>query len=268
MSSAARRRTLPHPIRPRVITDPLFYLLAIVAVTLLGLSKGGFFGLGVMGLPLLSLHMPPLQAAAIILPTALAQDILTVWAYRRDWSAWNLKIMIPSMFIGMMVGTLFAASLSAAHIRLAIGILAALFVLRHWLGQRFDRLTVEPGVASGMIFGAIGGFTTLLANAGGPVWQMHLLPQKLDKLSYAGTLTMLFAVSNVIKIPAYGALGQLTAENLALGAVLLPVAVISNYAGIWLVRRTSTEQFFRIAYVLMFFIAIELIRGAVVELWS
>ena len=251
-----------------MITDPLFYVLAVIAVTLLGLSKGGFFGLGVMGLPLLSLYVSPLQAAAIILPTALAQDILTVWTYRRDWSAWNLKIMIPSMTIGIAIGTLFAASLSAAHIRLTIGLIAAVFVLRHWLGQLFDRLAVEPGVASGVIFGAIGGFTTLLANAGGPAWQMHLLPQKLDKLTYAGTVTMLFAVSNVIKIPAYGALGQLTAENLAVGAVLLPAAVVANYAGIWLVRRTPTELFFRIAYVLMFFIAVELIRGAVVELWT
>jgi uncharacterized membrane protein YfcA len=72
-----------------VITDPLFYLLATVAVILLGLSKGGFFGLGVMALPLLSLQVPPLQAAAIILPTVLAQDALTVWTYRHDWSAWN-----------------------------------------------------------------------------------------------------------------------------------------------------------------------------------
>ena len=251
-----------------MITDPWFYLLAVIAVTLLGLSKGGFFGLGVMGLPLMSLYVPPLQAAAIILPTALAQDALTIWAYRRDWSAWNLKVMIPSMIVGMAIGTLFAASLSAAHIRLAIGLIAAVFVLRHWLGQRFERLAVEPGAASGVIFGAIGGFTTFLANAGGPAWQMHLLPQKLDKLTYAGTLTMLFAASNVIKVPAYGALGQLTAENLAVGAVLLPAAVVANYAGIWLVRRTPAELFFRIAYVLMFFIAVALIRGAVVELWT
>ena len=78
---------------------------------LLGLSKGGFFGLGVMALPLMSLMVPPLQAAAIILPTVLAQDALTVWTYRRDWSAWNLKIMIPSMAAGIGVAGLFAASL-------------------------------------------------------------------------------------------------------------------------------------------------------------
>jgi uncharacterized membrane protein YfcA len=248
-----------------VIADPLFYLLAAVAVTLLGLSKGGFFGLGVMSLPLMSLSVPPLQAAAIILPTVLAQDALTVWTYRRDWSAWNLRVMIPSMAAGITIAALFAASLTAAHVRLAIGVIAGLFVLRHWLGGRFERLA-SANALTGVIFGVIGGFTTMLANAGGPAWQMHLLPQRLDKLTYVGTFTMLFAASNLMKIPAFGALGQLTAENLTIGAVLLPVAVAANYAGIWLVRRTPAEVFYRIAYVLMFLISIELIRSGLVEM--
>jgi uncharacterized membrane protein YfcA len=261
-------RPFPHPFlfaTPAVLADPLFYLLAIVAVILLGLSKGGFFGLGVIALPLMSLSVPPLQAAAIILPTVLAQDALTVWTYRRHWSAWNLKIMVPSMAAGIAVAGLFAASLTAAHIRLAIGLIAGAFVLRHWLGARFDHLARRPGMLTGIIFGALGGFTTMLANAGGPAWQMHLLPQRLDKLTYVGTFTILFAASNVMKIPAYGALGQLTAENLAIGVILLPVAVTANYAGIWLVRRTPTELFFRIAYVLMFLISVELIRSGLIE---
>ena len=246
--------------------DPLFYLLAAAAVILLGLSKGGFFGLGVMAAPLMSLYVPPLQALAILMPTALAQDALTVWSYRHDWSAWNLKIMISSMAFGIAIGALFAAAMSPVYIRLAIGLMAGAFVVSQWLGQRFGRLAGHSNTITGVAFGALGGFTTLIANAGGPAWQMHLLPQKLDKLTYAGTLTILFAASNVIKLPAYGALGQLTAANLTIGAVLLPVAVVANYAGLWLVRRTSTKMFYRIAYVLMFLIAIELTRGALIEL--
>ena len=247
-------------------TDPLFFLLAVIAVILLGLSKGGFFGLGVIALPLMSLKVPPLQAAAILIPTLMAQDALTIWSYRRSWSAWNLKLLIPSMAAGVVVGALFAASLSAVHVRLAVGIIAALFVLRQWLGQRFDRLAIRSNATTGIVFGLIGGFTTFLANAGGPAWQMHLLPQKLDKYTYAGTLTMLFAAANWVKLPAFAALGLLTTENLAVGALLLPVAIASNYVGIWLVRRTSTEMFFRIAYVLMFLIAVELIRSSLTEL--
>src|SRR4051794_41622782 len=97
-----------------------------------------------MALPLLSLRVPPLQAAAIILPTVLAQDALTVWTYRHDWSAWNLKIMIPSMAGGIAVAGPFAASFTPAHIRPAVGPIARLFVLRHSLGTRFERLAARP----------------------------------------------------------------------------------------------------------------------------
>jgi uncharacterized membrane protein YfcA len=250
-----------------LLADPAFMAVSVIGVCLLGVSKGGFLGLGVMALPLMSLFVPPLQAAAIILPTAVAQDCLTLWAYRRTWSAWNLKLMLPSMAVGMFIAWLMAASLTVTHIRLAIGLIAALFVLRHWLSRRFERYTPKPSAATGVIFGTIGGVTTMLANAGGPAWQIHLLPQKLDKLTYVGTIAILFAASNVIKIPGFATLGFITEENMLVGFALVPIAVLANYAGIWLVRRTSNELFFRIAYVLMFFIAVELIRSSVVDLW-
>jgi uncharacterized protein len=250
-----------------LLTDPAFMAVALIGVCLLGISKGGFLGLGVMALPLMSLFVPPLQAAAIILPTALAQDALTLWIYRRDWSAWNIKLMLPSMIVGMGIAWLLAASLSAAHIRLAIGLIAALFVLRHWLSGRFERWLPAPSAITAIIFGMIGGVTTMLANAGGPAWQIHLLPQKLDKLTYIGTVSVLFAASNIVKIPGFATLGYLTRENLLVGLSLVPVAVVANYAGIWLVRRTSNELFYRIAYALMFVIAVELMRSSILDLW-
>ena len=191
--------------------------VAIIGVCLLGVSKGGFLGLGVMALPLMSLFVPPLQAAAIILPTAIAQDFLTLWIYRREWSAWNIKIMLPSMMFGMFCAWLLAAHLTAAHIRLAIGLIATLFVLRHWTARYLAQWTPKPSVATGIVFGAIGGVTTMLANAGGPAWQIHLLPQKLEKLPYIGTVSILFAASNLVKIPGFATLGTITAENMLVG---------------------------------------------------
>src|ERR1043166_6149374 len=246
----------------------MFMAVAVIGVCLLGISKGGFLGLGVMALPLMSLFVPPLQAAAIILPTAIAQDLLTLWVYRREWSAWNLKIMLPAMFAGMLLAWALAASLSAAHIRLAIGLIAALFVLRHWTAGRFERWIPKPSVATGIVFGALGGVTTMLANAGGPAWQIHLLPQKLEKLPYIGTVSILFAASNLVKIPGFLTLGYLTRDNLLIGLTLVPIAVLANFAGIWMGRRVWTEMFYRIAYILMFVIAVELIRGSVMDLWS
>ena len=246
----------------QLFSDPWFVVTALAAVSLLGLSKGGFFGLGMMALPLMSLFVSPLRAAAIILPTVLAQDLLTVWTYRRTWSAENIKLLIPSTAVGIFIGYLFAAALDPMQIRLTVGIIVAIFVLRYWLGTLFNRFALRPTTATGITFGILGGFTTMLANAGGPAWQMHLLPQRLEKFTYVGTITILFAASNLMKIPAYAGLGQLTWANMAIGLVLLPAAVVMNYAGIWLVRRTPTDLFYRIAYVLMFLIALELIRSA------
>jgi uncharacterized membrane protein YfcA len=166
------------------------------------------------------------------------------------------------MMFGMLCAWLMAAHLSAAHIRLAIGLIATLFVLRHW-----TKWTPKPSVATGIVFGAIGGVTTMLANAGGPAWQIHLLPQKLDKLPYIGTVSILFAASNIVKVPGFATLGYVTADNMLVGFALVPIAVAANYLGIWSVRKVSTETFFKIAYVLMFLIAVELMRSSIIELW-
>ena len=77
-----------------MITDPYFYLLALPAIIVLGLGKGGFAGIGMAAAPLLSLYIPPLQAAAILLPILLCQDVISVWVYRRDWDAWNVKVLL------------------------------------------------------------------------------------------------------------------------------------------------------------------------------
>jgi uncharacterized protein len=60
-----------------VITDPLFYLLAIPAITILGLGKGGFSGVGMISTPLIALVIPPLQAAAIVQPILIVQDAIS-----------------------------------------------------------------------------------------------------------------------------------------------------------------------------------------------
>jgi uncharacterized membrane protein YfcA len=91
-----------------IIADPLFYLLAVPAIIALGLGKGGFAGIGMISTPLLALSVPPLHAAAILLPILLCQDVISVWVYRRQWSAWNLKVLLPGALVGVGAAWLFA----------------------------------------------------------------------------------------------------------------------------------------------------------------
>src|SRR4051812_29574675 len=104
-----------------LLTDPHFWLLAVIAITALGLSKGGFSGVGMIAAPLLSLMLPPLRAAAIMIPIMIVQDAISIWVYRRDWSAWNLKVMLIGSVFGVAAAGVGAATLSDAQVRLTVG---------------------------------------------------------------------------------------------------------------------------------------------------
>src|SRR5262249_2167953 len=118
-----------------IITDPLFYLLAFPAILLLGLGKGGFAGVGMISTPLLALTMPPVQAAAILLPILLCQDVISVWAYRREWSAWNLKVLLPGSVVGVGAAWLFVAYVPNSYVEIAVGITGVCFALYNTFGK-------------------------------------------------------------------------------------------------------------------------------------
>jgi uncharacterized membrane protein YfcA len=242
----------------QILADPTFYLVAIPAVTFLGLAKGGFAGAGLLATPLLALYLPPLEAAALLLPILLTQDAISVWWYRRDWDPWNLKVLLPGAVMGMALAWIFAAQLSDAWLRLTVGGIGIAFCLNAWL----NRGNIEPQkktALSGAFWGALSGFTSFLNQAGGPPYQVHVLPQRLPKMTLVGTTTIFFAVVNFLKIGPYFALGQFTPSNFTTSLVLLPIAVATNFLGIWLVLRTPTDLFYKIAYVLVFFVSLALI---------
>jgi uncharacterized membrane protein YfcA len=241
-----------------IVTDPLFYLLAFPAILLLGLGKGGFAGVGMISTPLLALTMPPLQAAAILLPILLCQDVISAWAYRREWSAWNLKVLLPGSVVGVGAAWLFAAYVPNAYVEIAVGFTGICFVIYMFFAHVPTR-PQRPSVLAGMFWGSLAGFTSTIIQVGAPPYQVHILPQRLDKLTLIGTTIIFFALVNVMKLVPYFALGQFSTQTLATSAVLLPFAVASNFLGLWLARRTPTELFYKITYLLMLVISFALL---------
>jgi uncharacterized membrane protein YfcA len=238
-----------------LIADPLFYLLAVPAVITLGLSKGGFAGVGQMAVPMLALAIPPLEGAAILLPIMIVQDVISVWVYRKDFSGRILAIMIP------------AASEICAAVRTFTGAATLAFVLYSWLGPK--RLAADVGAASvpaGIVWGMLSGFASTVASAGAPPYQMYVLPQKLKKMTYVGTTAIMFATVNWMKIIPYVALGQFSTAGLGTSLALLPLAIATNLLGFWLVRVTPTAIFYKVTLIIMFFISIELTREGLGEM--
>jgi uncharacterized membrane protein YfcA len=249
-----------------IITDPLFYVIAFPAVVMLGLSKGGFSGIGMVSTPMLALTMPPLQAAAILLPIILLQDAMSVWVYRREWSAWNLKVMLPGAVAGVGAAWLFAAHVSDALILLAVGLIGLALVAYAWFWPAPLIPRLKPNVTYGTLCGALAAFTSTLIQIGAPPYYVFVLPQRLDKMVYVATTIWFFAAVNLMKVIPYFALGQFSTSGLATSAVLFPLAIASNFLGIWLVRITPNELFYRITYLIVFLLSLELTRRGVTML--
>lgn len=247
-----------------MLTDPIFYLVAIPAVILMGLAKGGFAGVGAMAMPLLALAISPVQAAAILLPVLIVQDAVGVWAFRRNWDRDVLVLMIPSAIVGIVAGYLLAAKVSATVVLATLGVISICFAsYRLWLsrGGRVQAPVNAPP-ALGIVLGIATGFTSQVAHAGQPPFHMWVLPKALPAQILVGTTAIFFAVINVLKIPAYVALGQFTHENLMAAAILAPLAIVSTLVGVWLVRRVNAERFYTIIYVLMIAVGAQLLLKA------
>jgi len=242
-----------------VISDPLFYAAAIPAVIILGLAKGGFAGLGIIAVPLMALAAPPVQAASITLPILIVQDGVSVWAFRRTWDGGILALMIPSAAVGIAAGYALAAYVSAAAVEFAIGLVSVLFaLLRLWTDRGAMAEAPAPSRAAGAFWGVLAGFTSQIAHAGGPPFQIYVLPRRLARDTFIGTSALFFAIVNWLKVPAYAALGQFTSTNLSTAAALMPVAIASTAAGVWLIRRVPGERFYTLIYLVLLVVGAKL----------
>lgn len=251
-----------------MITDPWFYAAAIPAVLLFGISKGGFGGgLGVLAVPLIALVVSPLQAAAVLLPILCLMDVFSVWAWRGKWILNELRMLLPASLVGIAIGALLFEFLSAAVIRLIVGVIAVTFTL-HFVASRRARRTQPAHFprSAAVGAGAAAGFTSFIAHAGGPPVNMYLLRRPLDRGDFVATTVLFFAVVNYVKLIPYAWLGQLQADNLLTSLVLAPLAPVGVLIGVYLHQRVSDRLFFGVVYVLLFLVGCKLIRDGLVGL--
>ena len=243
-----------------MIADPIFYAAAVSAAILIGMSKGGFGGpISLLGVPLIALTVPPVQAAGIMLPILVTMDLVGLFAYRGVYHWPALRVLVPGAIAGIGVGWLTAAYVTDSHVRLLVGMIALSFSLNYWLAGDRALQPRTPASTSGLFWGAVSGFTSFVSHAGGPPFQMYMLPQRLEPRVLAGTAVIFFAVVNQVKLVPYFLLGQFSGQNLATSAALLPLAVIATLAGVWLVRRVEPGLFYRIVYAAVLVVAVKLI---------
>ena len=247
-----------------MLSDPVFLLTAALSVFLLGLAKGGFAGMGTLATPILALAIAPTQAAAILLPVLIVQDAVSVWAFRKDWNRRIVMVMLPGALVGIALAWAYAKAVPESAVMAVLGLICVAFGLwRLWM-ERGGRIVAPSSSPDwvGVLFGIGMGFTSQIAHAGGPPYQMWVAPKKLPHAQFVGTSTILFAVVNWVKVPSFYALGAFTRTNLLTSAALIPFAILATMAGVWLLKRLQPARFYTLMHLMMTGIGIWLLVKA------
>ncbi len=230
----------------------LGWVLLALAAVVIGLSKAALPGGGTVAVALFAAVLPAKQSTGTILLLLIVGDAFALWAYRREADLRALVRLIPAVAVGMLVGVVFLAFAGDDLVRRAIGVLL-LAVVGFTLWRRRTAppaSDARPHRVAGAVYGGLGGFTTMVANAAGPVMSMYFLSMRFPVLAFLGTSAWFFAVVNVAKVPFLVGLGMITGPGLLIVLVLAPVVVASAFLGRRIARRIDQTLCERLVIVL------------------
>ncbi|BBC31276.1 UPF0721 transmembrane protein [Streptomyces graminofaciens] len=245
-----------HSIGPRMDTMTLwnistggFAALAFAAL-LVGFSKTAVSGANTVSLAVFAAVLPARASTGVLLPLLIVGDVLAVLTYRRHAHWPTLWRLFPAVGVGVVFGTLFLVWADDEIVRTSIGaILLMMVAVTLWRRRTVDKddepdaVTTRAGRAKARSYGVLGGFTTMVANAGGPVMSMYLLSAGFRKLGFLGTSAFFFLIVNVSKVPFSVGLGLIDGSSLLLDAALALFVLPGALLGKWAVSRINQRVF-------------------------
>lgn len=246
--------------------DLTFFLVAVPAVIVAGISKGGFgSGAAFVAAPMLALIVDPILALGIMLPLLMLIDVASLKAYWRKWSPSDARLLIVGSLPGIVAGALLARVADPDVFRVLIGAICFAFV--GWqIFQMLGGLSADgrnyPRPV-GLAAGAFAGFTSFVSHAGGPVVAVYLLSKGLAKTTYQATSVIVFWAMNLVKFVPYAAFGFFTTDTLLANLFLAPVALFGTWLGVRAHHVVPERLFFAITYVLLLGTGSKLIWDAV-----
>jgi len=216
-----------------------------------------------MSVLIMAMFISPIAAAAIMLPILCLIDVFNLWGYRNDWNRGDVALLLVGALVGVGVATMTYSYVDDNVVRLLLGVITIVFAITFVVQSSNQEAGVKPGRLTGVICGAISGFTSFIAHAGGAPVKFYLLPQKLSKKVFVGTHVFFFFAVNQFKLWSYFGLGLLSSENLSTSLILAPAVPIGVVIGRKLVKVVPIDLFYRIIYFLLFAAGIKLIWDGV-----
>lgn len=250
----------------------------LAAALLVGFSKTAISGVSAISVALFASVLPARESTGALLPLLLVGDVVAVRAYRRhtDWPA--LLRLFPSVAVGVLVGAVFVAQVDDIVMRRTIGgFLLAMAVYHVWQKRRRREDVPDAGPDDGpdagpdagprrphhgraLVFGLLAGFTTMVANAGGPAMSLYLLSAGYTMLGFLGTGAWFFLIVNLFKLPFSVGLGLIDGQSLARDALLAVAVLAGAYIGRIVVHRIDQKLFERLVLLFTVLASVNLLR--------
>lgn len=227
--------------------EPIAWAAIVLAALFVGIGKTALPGIVTISVALFAAVLPARESTAALLILLLVGDLIAIRMYFHDADWAILKKLIPSVVVGVALGALFLYFVSDDVMRRSIGIiLLFLMVLTLLLMKRESGETIREFFARRSIrslYGALGGFTTMAANSGGPVMNLYFIASGFDMRRFLGTQAWFFFTVNVIKLPFSAGIGLMNAEILTTAAILIPVVLIGAFIGKFIVKHINQKVF-------------------------
>ncbi|MDQ0790547.1 putative membrane protein YfcA [Streptomyces sp. B3I7] len=232
---------------------PWGFAALAAAVVLVGFSKTAVSGANTVSLAIFAAVLPARASTGVLLPLLIAGDVLAVLTYRRHAHWPTLWRLFPAVAVGLVLGTGFLLWAGDGVVRVSIGaillLMAAVTMWRRRTAERGsdpDEVVTRGGRIKARSYGVLGGFTTMVANAGGPVMSLYLLSAGFRKLGFLGTSAFFYLIVNLVKVPFSAGLGLIDGRSLLLDAALVVFVVPGALLGKWAADRINQRLFERL----------------------
>lgn len=229
----------------------LQWIAICLAVFLLGISKSGIKGLGIVLVIILAFVFGEKASTGILLPMLICADIMAVVYYNRHANWKYIGKLIPWMAFGVLVGVWLGNFISELLFKRIMAIIIIASVLIMFYSERRNSAEIPKSNLFSISAGFFAGFSTMIGNLAGPITNIYLLATRIPKNEFIGTAAWIFFIINVFKLPFHFLVWKtVTKETLVLNSVLLPVIVISFFTGTWIVKRISNVNYRRLILVI------------------
>ncbi len=223
------------------------WLLVGLCAFLIGVSKTGLPGLGILIVPLMAMALPQhaRESTGIMLGMLILGDLFAATYYRHiaEWK--HVLRLLPAAFLGIVAGWRIMDFVTNDQLKRLIGLIVlAMLAIHIWR----TRLRAEDAAIPTQwwftgTLGFLAGVTTMMANAAGPVMVIYLLAMRLPKLAFVGTSAWFFFAVNWLKVPFSAQLDLTNGASVKLGLLMLPLIAVGSAAGIFFLRRIPQKAF-------------------------